>query len=330
MSDPKKRCHKSPQRVDDDTGPTIEALRVLLGVVEVDEVARLSAELEALRRRVGDGAPDRALREDDLVDLVASRDDTRGRPHRFKVRQLPPALRTLCEWLAEQATHTGHRVHLYDLDGDGVDVDRVSDIEGIDSVLCNEIARVAGIEVRKNSGEDPCWSDMEADDHDATLLIDDLTLSAVVRNFVHLTVFGLENNMRCPVEGGWWSEPSGGDPPYKIVDFVRQRVDKALDEFGTGPLLHAMRAQTGDTPLTIVDVAVATRDVLRTIDRACEEAEAIMNGDDPPAPSLDEHIFDDGDEDMMCAPRLVLSTGPVDVFKGDPFSRTMYHIRGFE
>ncbi|MGZ0214212.1 MAG: hypothetical protein ACKVI4_17170, partial [Actinomycetales bacterium] len=190
MPDPKKQRDSSEsQRVDDDTGPTIEALRVVLGVVEVDEVARLSAELEALRRRVGDGAPDRALREDDLVDLVASRDETRGRPHRFKVRQLPPALRTLCEWLAEQATHTGHRVHLYDLDG--VDVDSVSDIEGIDSVLCNEIARVAGIEVRKNSGEDPCWSDMEADDHDATLLIDDLTLSAVVRNFVHLTVFGL-------------------------------------------------------------------------------------------------------------------------------------------
>ncbi|MGZ0214411.1 MAG: hypothetical protein ACKVI4_18165, partial [Actinomycetales bacterium] len=71
-------------------------------------------------------------------------------------------------------------------------------------------------------------------------------------------------------------------------------------------------------------------DVLRTIDRACEEAEAIMNGDDPPALRLDEHIFSHGDEDMMCAPRLVLSTGPVDVFKGDPFDRTMYHIRGFE
>lgn len=252
------------------------ALRLVIGVVETDEAARLRKELADLKARVGEAAPDRPLHADDVIELGHSVLGSR----RVLVRHLPAKIRTLCEWLVEGCTHAGQRFEMLPQPPEPYEhfgIDREA-VEAFDEA----VAKVAGVEPRMRV---PAFAEPDAEaeaDYAGAMLDNDLRVGECTGSFAYVAAWAAQNRLDpgLLVDPGWVASIG--------VDFVKGLVDDSRRcLFGLRPLLGAevlARKKAGEArpgKLTILHVAAAARKAHDALVEASEEVEELVERDEP-------------------------------------------------
>jgi hypothetical protein len=245
----------------------VAALRVVLGATEAEEATRLRKELAALKARVGTGAPDRPLHDDDVIELQFRH----GPGVRVLVRHMPTELRTLCTWLAEGCTHQGQQFTLFAHPEHDEMVDDETEVK-----ITEAIVAAAGL---------PSRDDVDDEEeglmhYSNTMLTDTLSVDVAVFRILYAVAWAIQNGLhgKLLVPRGWARDVDEHE------NFVADHVVKALTLFGTGPLLQtrmrARKAVGNDVPnaLTIGDVADAAHEVWQTIVEAERQVQAASWG----------------------------------------------------
>lgn len=288
------------------------ALRLVIGIVETDEAARLRKELAALKARVGEGEPDRPLGDDDVLELEHHAWGTR----RVLVRHLPTELRALCGWLAEGCTHTGQRFKMIN------DPDDFNECFGIDldtnDAFEEAVAQVAGVEPIMRV---PDWAEPDAEeepDYGEAMLNDSLSVGQGVYSFAYVAAWAVQNRIdpALLVEPNWVLNIG--------IEFVKELREDAITLFGIGTLLqdavHARKKAGKSRPnrVSIRTVCAAARVVHETLIKASAQLEELAEQGEPDSPTRpvagDWGFFQGyGDEEYAAyrrAPRFVLVADP--------------------